>query len=249
MFPKIFKRGSSNNSNYIKNDLGEWLLVSRNPEISFIDWSVRKTIKKLGCKKFDFYILQYDKDNNIKNFISNKVMIISKQNLRESDIIQGLNKTLENFALIGETKISKLKICGDVYLFLYFDIILKKIKNYHTSVKVLLPPLGIKTSNIPYTPEDLFKDILNNAMNTSCTTEFEVQEGKYARILADCENISQYDNLKYVIPYFIDAGEMKISIKKSELTKSEIQLDIFGFKSKSLIPLVWDNFMSTYAQC
>ncbi len=233
----------------VKNELGEWIILSRNPEASFLYWLIQSTLKKAGIRKFDTYIVEFSKDEKIKNFISCKALVVSKQNVREQDVVRYLSKISEDFGLLGETKVSKLRLCGDLFIFIYFDLVLRKVKNHRNSVRLLLPPLGVKVSEIPYTPEELFSEMLSNLTNSNCVADFEVQETGHARIEATCDNLPQYESLKYAMAYFSDPLEIKVSSRRANPMKNEVEIDVYNFRAKALIPLIWENFMHTYVQC
>jgi hypothetical protein len=233
----------------LRDELGEWLVISKNPEMSFLYWLVQSTLKKAGSRKFDAYIVEFYKDDKIKNFVSCKTLVVSRQNVREQDISKYLGKVSEDFGLLGETKVSKLRLCGELFIFIYFDLVLRKVKNHRNPVKLLLPPLGVRASEIPYTPEELFSEMLSNLTTSNCVADFEIQDAKHARIIANCDNPPQYESLKYAMAYFSDPLEVKVNAKRSGPMKNEVEIDVYNFRTKALIPLIWENFMHTYVQC
>lgn len=229
---------------YIADDLGEWLLISSNLKLSLLSKLINKAIGKSGTKVYDLYIIQFSEDKEIKNLFSMKGLIRTKGLLREEDFVDKVSKILSDYGVLGEVDSSKLRFCGTNYLFFRFDILLKKFKRAKDVVRVLLPPLGVNSIKIPYNSNELFKDILENGSNASCSATVDLRDDRNTRIDAICSDTINLENLKYSLSYF--SKDFNISIKYSGLRNLEIQVISKDFNKLALIPLLWDNFLDTY---
>ncbi|MEM0173328.1 MAG: hypothetical protein QXI16_02350, partial [Sulfolobaceae archaeon] len=129
------------------------------------------------------------------------------------------------------------------------------VKNYNLPSKVMIPPLGINPNNIPYTLNELFREMLENILKTTCKEVF-VEIGpdlKSARISALCKTFSIGENKANIISalsYFSQNKEnIEISNKKVNVNLMEININIALFKFKTLIPLIWDNASRIILDC
>ncbi|WP_148692284.1 hypothetical protein [Acidianus manzaensis] len=239
----IFKREKTKDS-YVSDELGEWIIISNNSKLSLLYKLIEKSIKKLGVKSFNLYIIHFSEDREIKNLFSVKGLIKTKNMLREADFTQKLEDMLSEYGVLGEIDSSKLRFCNTNYIFFRFDILLKKMRKSKSDVKVLLPPLGVKSMRIPYTSKELFKDIFENDSGSICTSNLDLKDDKNVRIVAICSDNIDLENLKYALSYF--TKDFNISVRYSGVRNLEVQVIIKDFNKNALIPLLWDNFLDTY---
>lgn len=239
----FFKRDKAKDA-YIADDLGEWVLISNNSKLSLLHRLIGRAVSKSGVKLYDLYIIQFSEDKEIRNLFSVKGLVRTKGLLREGDFIDKLGSILSDYGVLGEIDSSKLRFCNTNYVFFRFDILLKKLKRARETVKVLLPPLGVNSTRIPYTSLELFKDMLENDSNAICTTNLDLRDEKNVRINAICSDNINLEDLKYSISYF--SKDFNLSVKYSGLRKLEIQILSKDFNKAALIPLLWDNFLDSY---
>ncbi|AWR97728.2 hypothetical protein DFR86_09330 [Acidianus sulfidivorans JP7] len=239
----IFKREKTKES-YTVDELGEWIIISNNSRLSLLYRLIERSVKKLGIKSFNLYIIHFSEDHEIRNLFSVKGFIRTKNILRESDFIHKLSEILSEYGILGEIDSSKLRFCNVNYIFFRFDILIKKNKKAKANVKVLLPPLGVKSIRIPYTSKELFKDIFENDSSSICSPNLDLKDDKNAKIVALCSDNIDLENLKYALSYF--TKDFNISFKYSGVRNLEIQVNIKDFNKYALIPLLWDNFIDAY---
>ncbi|WP_236751907.1 hypothetical protein [Acidianus sp. HS-5] len=241
-FFDIFKR-SKDKDHFVYDELGEWIMISRNPKLGFLYSIISKTVSKLA-KYYDLYILQFLEDSEIRNFYTIKAMVSTRSPIKDSLFSSKLSQSLSKYGTLGQVNVVKLRYCGMNYLFFRFNVLLKKNKNVRADVKVLLPPLGVSTSGIPYTINDLFKSIFEYNSNAVCQSILELKDDNTARILANCNDYIDLDGIKYSLSYF--SKDFKTSVKSS-VRSIEIEIETKDFNKHALIPLLWNNFLDIYS--
>lgn len=229
---------------FVVDELGEWLIISNNPKLSLLHKLINKAINKSGVKIYDLYIVHFFEDNELKNLFSVKGLVMTKGILREEEFANRITKILSEYGLLGEVESSKLRFCSTNYLFFKFDILLKKIKKSKELVKVLLPPLGVTSKKIPYSPTELFKDIFENGSNANCSINVDLKDDKNVKIDAICSDAIDLEKLKYSLSYF--TKDFTINVKYSGLRNLEIHILPKDFNKFALIPLLWNNFLESY---
>ncbi|EZQ07108.1 MULTISPECIES: hypothetical protein [Acidianus] len=242
---KVFRRRTS--ERFHKDDFGEWILVNGNAKLSLMDWALRKAFKKAGCNSFDFYVLHFEADEELNSLLGIKGMTITKINISNDSFSKAISQTLKDYGVVGEIRLNKLRACGNYYTFFSFDLLLKRLRKVNSTVKLLLPPLGVNSREIPYTLESLFTSILEYGSNAMCKSGFEMND-ELTKINAICNDYIGVDNFNYSLSYF-SQDDFRVFVKRMSSRSIEVQATIKNFNKKALIPLLWDNFLATYVSC
>jgi hypothetical protein len=238
----IFKRNKEK-EHYAYDELGEWIIISGNSKLGFLYSIISKTVSKLA-KYYDLYILQFLEDSEIRNFYTIKAMVSTRSPIKDSLLSSKLSQSLSKHGTLGQIDVVKLRYCGMNYLFFKFNILLKKSKNVKEDVKVLLPPLGVSASGIPYSTKDLFKSIFEYNSNAVCQSILEFKDDNTARILANCSDYVDLEGIKYSLSYF--SKDFKTSVRSS-IRSVEVEIEAKDFNKHALIPLLWNNFLDIYS--
>jgi len=246
----VFFRRNSDISPYVFDDFGEWLVVN-NKYISNLNKLFNRIFKDEKIKIKDKYIIYYNCFENFENIMSIKGFFITNKtitkSLIENNISDDINIYLSNFV--------KSRICTDYFIFFQADVIMRNIKNYNLPSKVMIPPLGVNPSKIPYNLNELFRDMFENILRSTCKEVFVDIESnlKTAKISAICRIPSIEENKLNIISafsYFSQKREnIEVSSKRISFNLTEIDVNITLFKTKALIPLIWDAASRIIIDC
>ncbi|MCH1771268.1 MULTISPECIES: hypothetical protein [Metallosphaera] len=233
-----------------RDKFGEWAIVGSNRELSFLANTVSKAISKAGSRKNEIYILQYLKDPVIPNLFSLKGMVETSYNVSEMTFQDSLRKVFDDIGNVGEIRTVKLRLCNDVFLFFNFNFIARKIKNSTGDVKLLIPPLGVSSSQIPYTVEHLFNAMMGSE-GDQCTVETDFMDSRIAKVTFNCRKVHlDHFRIKESFSYFLDSSlGLRLKTRTPNPQTTEVEIVLLNLRKESLIPLLWDNFLSIYPSC
>lgn len=244
--------------NFLKKDkrrferdkFGEWAIVGSNKELSFLVNTISKAVSKTGSKKNEIYVLQYLKDPVIPNLFSLKGMVETSYNVSEMAFQDSLRKIFDDLGNVGEIRTVKVRLCNDIFLFFNFNFIAKKVKNSTGEVKLLIPPLGVSSSQIPYTVEHLFNAMIGNE-GDQCSVETDFMDSRMAKLTFNCKKVHlDHFRVRESFSYFLDdAVGFRLKTRSSNPQTTEIEIVLLNLRRESLIPLLWDNFLSIYPSC
>ncbi|BCS94162.1 hypothetical protein L3N51_01798 [Metallosphaera sp. J1] len=244
--------------NFLKKDkrrferdkFGEWAIVGSNKELSFLVNTISKAVSKTGSKKNEIYVLQYLKDPVIPNLFSLKGMVETSYNVSEMAFQDSLRKIFDDLGNVGEIRTVKVRLCNDIFLFFNFNFIAKKVKNSTGEVKLLIPPLGVSSSQIPYTVEHLFNAMMGNE-GDQCSVETDFMDSRMAKLTFNCKKVHlDHFRVRESFSYFLDdAVGFRLKTRSSNPQTTEIEIVLLNLRRESLIPLLWDNFLSIYPSC
>ncbi|AOL16095.1 hypothetical protein BFU36_04440 [Sulfolobus sp. A20] len=250
----IFKRDKDSEVKdpFYTDEFGEWIIISHNKLLLFVYNLLVKSIKKIGLKNFELYIIQYSEDEKIKNLINVKGMIVTNGNFKELELANAIKNNVDNHGFIGEIKIFKFRLCGSLFIFFYIDLIVKNITEAKGHVKVLFPPYGVNLYSVPYTFQSLLKDVIEKNLGLNCNLrDIEVGDGTRLKLLAECkvnQGLESVEPLKKALEYF-SLSEPKISTNRVSAKQIELQIFVNQLKTKALIPLIWDHFIIDSLRC
>ncbi|WP_054839076.1 hypothetical protein [Sulfuracidifex metallicus] len=131
MFFDIFRKTNKDqNSRYIIDDYGEWMVISHNKELLLVANLVIKALKKAGVKDFDLYINYFSSDERIKGLMSVKGMAITRENKRSIDIGSSMRSVIKNDGFVVEDQPRSISnICNSTFIFFNFVLLIKKGRN------------------------------------------------------------------------------------------------------------------------
>ncbi|QKQ99307.1 hypothetical protein GWK48_01865 [Metallosphaera tengchongensis] len=233
-----------------RDKLGEWALVTANKDLSFLTEVISKSLSRSGSKKNQIYILQFGKDSSIPGLFSIKGMVETSQNLSENSFQDSLRKSFDDLGNLGEIRTVKLRLCNDIFLFFNFNLFLKRIKTGNREVKLLVPPLGVSSSQIPYSPDRLFNTLIG-AENDPCSVESDLVDSRMMRLVFNCRKFTlDHFRVKQSFSYFLDDMlGLRVKTKTTSSNSLELEVVLLNLKKEYLIPLLWDNFLTVYPSC
>ncbi len=131
LFFDIFRKTNKDqNSRYIIDDYGEWMVISHNKELLLVANLVIKALKKAGVKDFDLYINYFSSDERIKGLMSVKGMAITRENKRSIDIGSSMRSVIKNDGFVVEDQPRSISnICNSTFIFFNFVLLIKKGRN------------------------------------------------------------------------------------------------------------------------
>jgi len=246
LFFDIFRKTNKNqNSRYIIDDYGEWMVISHNKELLLVANLVIKALKKAGVKDFDLYINYFSSDERIKGLMSVKGMAITRENKRSIDIGSSMRSVIKNDGFVVEDQPRSISnICNSTFIFFNFVLLIKKGKECKDPVKLLLPPMGVNPSEIPFSLGTLFKIIIERNIRAVCSlNEIDAGDGTRIKVTATCRTESSFelDKVKASLSYF-SREDPKLFTKRIGTREMEIGLYMQQLNVRSLIPLLWNNF-------
>ncbi len=247
MFFDAFRRSNKHDMNpYVTDDFGEWMMINHNKELLITTNLLSRAIRKSGIKNFDIYLGYFSTDERIKSLISVKGMAVSKDNKRNVDIRGSMKNVAGEDAIVVEDQPTHIaNICSHTFMFFSFVLLLKKGKEYRYPVKLLLPPMGVDPSEIPLSFSSLFKVMLERNIDASCSiNELDAGEGSRVKLVATCRTESTFslDRLRSALSYFT-SEDPKLFAKRVGNREMEVSLYIQQINVKTLIPLLWNNFL------
>lgn len=248
---KFFRRKDDDNSFSVIDELGEWLIIRRNPNTTLIKSIVEKTMKKLKVKNWDLNLLYYIEDEKIKELFSIKAMLCLQDHVTELDFSNAFKNSLSNNLTLGQMRVIRVRACNITFLFFSTDLLLKRPQKVEEDpVKMLLPPKGAYGYEIPYTMKDLFIKMTERTLDTSCSSvSLNLNNGNFESVY-QCRVSKNMDPdlLKESFSYF-SYEEPNIVFKTASSRNVEIQLSIPKFRTKYLIPLLWGNIIASNIIC
>lgn len=246
-----FFRDPNDGSSVIRDKFGEWMVVKGNRDLSYVGHLLDKSLAKIKVKRGELYVLQFSKDGSVPNFLSIKGMVQFRENVIEASFQEALKKVFDDIGHLGEIRTVRLRLCNEVLMFFYFNSVLKKIKNAKSSVKLLLPPLGVSASKIPYSLAGLFNAMIGSEGREPCSVEVDLADSRLSKVLLECKklNVDRF-RLKEALLYFLDGeNNLRLNVRSKEGGTTELEITLLNFKREMMIPLLWDNFLSTYSPC
>ncbi|MEL9969616.1 MAG: hypothetical protein QXR57_05295 [Metallosphaera sp.] len=242
--------GDKEKRRFERDRFGEWAIVTSNKDMSFVVNSISKSLSKIGLRKSQIYVLQYSKDNLIPNFFSVKGMIKTFQNVSEALFQNSLRKTFDDLGNLGEIRTAKVRLCNEIFLFFNFNFVARKVRPSKCDIKLLIPPLGVSSSQIPYTVEGLFNSMIGTD-GDPCLVETDFMDSRIAKITFNCRKINLDEfRIRESFSYFLDdVLGLRVKTKSSDIHTTEIEIVLLNLKREYLIPLIWDNFLSIYPSC
>ncbi|WP_054836193.1 hypothetical protein [Metallosphaera hakonensis] len=204
---------------------------------------------RLDLEKNQIYVLQFLKDNVIPGLFSIKGMVETSQNISEASFHYSLRKTFDEIGSLGEVRTVKVRLCNDIFLFFNFNLIAKRMHSFNSEVKLLVPPLGISSSQIPYSVEGLFNSIVTS--DESCSVETDFMDSRIAKITLSCKRIKVDEfRIRQSFSYFLDDMlGFRFKTRTPNPRVTEIEIVLLNLRREFLIPLLWDNFLSIYPSC
>lgn len=248
---KFFRRKNDNDAFSLTDDFGEWIIIRRNPTLTLLKTVIEKAMKKMKIKDWDFSVIYYTEDEKIKGLFSLKGMLSFPDHIRELDFYNAFKSVTPESFLLGEMRLSRLRVCNTTFLFLYVDFLLKKApKEEEDQIKLLLPPKGIYGCEIPYSMRDLFLKLAERNLNASCNSlTLTLNNGNFESIY-QCKSSKELDlsSLKETMSYF-SVEDPNITVRSNIARQVEVQITINKFKTKYLIPLLWGNVLASNIVC
>ncbi|EHP68341.1 hypothetical protein MetMK1DRAFT_00027690 [Metallosphaera yellowstonensis MK1] len=250
MFWRFF-RDSSDGPSVIRDRYGEWMLVKGNKELSFVADLLDKSLSKVKAKRGEVYVLQFTKDELVPNLFSIKGMVQFRENVIEANFQEALKKVFDDVGHLGEIKTVRLRLCNELVMFFYFNLVLKRTKKARAGVKLLLPPLGVSVSGIPYTLGGLFNAMAGSEGREPCIVEADLSDSRLVKVLLACRKFSVDSfRLKEALLYFLEGDDdLRLSRRTGDGGTTELEITLLNFKRDMMIPLLWDNYLSTYSSC
>ncbi|BBD72606.1 hypothetical protein HS1genome_0995 [Sulfodiicoccus acidiphilus] len=239
------KTGDEEPNLTVRDELGEWLLVRRNPFLSQICGAVNSVTSKIGLKRYGTYVLYYKGETELRNLISAKLMLVTNAKVDEYKFLEKLHTHFKRYGDLFNSNLSSLKMSSFFYTFVSGDFVIKNAKRSNVSVKLLLPPLGVRGEEIPYDMNSLFTSIIRRTLNSpSCVLQNISFSPPQLGIAASCSRVEDVpDSFKIALAYFESDSELKMEFKRVSARQVEINLLMNDFNLASVIPLVWDKLL------
>lgn len=249
MIIKFFKRRDDNNEINVSDDYGEWLIIRKNKYAVTVKRVVDKTLKKLKIKDGNLGLISLMEDEQIKGLLSVKAMVYFREQIIDPEFYKVFKDYAEEYFKLGETRLSRLRICNTTFLFFMTNLLVKKVEDEEDSVKLLFPPKGIYADEIPYTLKELFSKIVERNLNMNChSTTLTLSNNNLESVFVCKGNYNaNLNDLKLTLSYF-SLEPPNISIRTSNNT-IEVSISITKFRSKYLIPFLWSNIIASNIVC
>ena len=245
---KFFKKKDDNRMDIV-DEYGEWLIIRRNSYALTVKKVIDKTLKKLKIKNGNFNLIALYEDEKIKGLIGIKGMVYFQEQIRDADFYRAFKESSTDYFTLGEMRLSRLRVCNQTFLFFNINMLVRKTECENDSVKLLFPPKGVYTDEIPYSMKDLFLKLVERNSNSSCNSvSFNLTNGVFEAIFS-CKSKREFDvrSLYDSFSYFTDDNPI-ITFKNSN-NATEISISIQKFKTKYLIPLLWGNIIASNIVC
>ncbi|AHC52527.1 hypothetical protein SUSAZ_06475 [Sulfolobus acidocaldarius SUSAZ] len=248
MIIKFFKRDNDDRTVSVSDDYGEWLIIRRDKQMITVKKIIDKTLKKLKIKNGNIGFIEASKDENFKDLVSFKAMISFQEQIKDVDFFKTFKEIAADRLTLGEMRVSKLRLCSTTFLFLNLSTIIRETDNEENNVKLLFPPKGVYSAEIPYALVDLFSKIIERNAISACNPSSVTVNGETFESVFLCKGVKgRLDEIKDAFTYF-SYEEPIINLKNSG-NRIELNVTIKKFKSKYLIPLLWNNIVISHITC
>lgn len=227
----------------VKDELGEWLIVKHNPQLSQICTAVNSVTSKMGLKRYGTYVLYYRGEKELGNLVSVKLMTVTNSKVDEGRFVEKLRSYFKKYGDVFNLTLTALKMSSFFYTFIVADFVIRNTRKSNYSAKLLLPPLGVKGEEIPYDVGSLFMSVIRRTLNSpACSLQNISFSPPQLGIVATCSKVEEIgEPFKMALSYFETGGELKVELKRVSARQVELNLLMNDFNLATIIPLVWDR--------